>query len=958
MLTLLSALALTGGPALAAVPVVQTYADGDEHGQRDLCVWAHPTDLSRSTIVSTDKDRGRVYVYDLDGNVIQTIDVGRPGSIDVRYGFQLGEECVDLIAFNARSDRTIHVYKVDPVSRTLVRVDDGEISTGPNYGFTLYQHDDGRLFAHTGPKRSGSLISQYELTDDGSGAITGSPTGWEFDETTVDGMVGDDEAGYIYLAEEDRGIWRVGAMNDGDKTLIAEVGGPGGLTADVEGVAIYHAAGTQGYIIAANQDADKLTFLERDPPHEPAGEVELDGVGSTAGVDVVNLPLNSLFSQGVLIAQNGRKAGGLMAARWQDVALDAAPDGSLRIEPGASDPRLRNRACAAQDIPVEEVTIAFIGDQGLGKDAEDVLDLIKDEGADAVLHGGDFDYDDDPEAWEDMIDDILGRDFPYFGTVGNHDEDVYYEREGYQERLEDRMGRLGIAWDGDLGVRSSFSYGGVFFVTTAPGIFGDGDEDHAPYIEDQLARNDSVWRVSSWHVTMSRMQVGDKSDQAGWGVYEASRRGGAIVATAHNHAYARTHLLESYEDQEVASTDSTLLLAADDPGTSADEGRSFAFVSGLGGRSARRQHRDDDWFASIYTRDQDAEHGALFGVFNHGGDPRLAYFYFKDIDGYVADEFYVRSDVGIAASPGPKRVRIDPTSAQSTCGDMPGNTLVIEDVTVQDQPDRVLVVTVAAEENNDDCDLADEEASVTFDGEALELAVAAVSDTEGFRACTGLFYLLDPPTTTADVEIEFPTAAGSKVNNRQGGALVIYDAAARAPEVTATAGFEGAVSPVVTMITTLTDGSMVVDVVADGNEGVHSVVEPAQAMLWQSSCGKSSSASSTLEVPVAGAAKLGWEHDNPRRYAHALAAFAPAGTVSGTTTGAPPSAGSCGDPDGDGAVTASDALLAIGAAVGSGECANRLCDVNSDCLTTMSDGLMILSAATGQPVELSCSCSP
>ena len=45
-----------------------------------------------------------------------------------------------------------------------------------------------------------------------------------------------------------------------------------------------------------------------------------------------------------------------------------------------------------------EVKVAFIGDQGLSANARAVLQLIKDEEADFVLHQGDFDYDDDPEA--------------------------------------------------------------------------------------------------------------------------------------------------------------------------------------------------------------------------------------------------------------------------------------------------------------------------------------------------------------------------------------------------------------------------------------------------------------------------------------------------------------------------------------------------------------------------------
>jgi hypothetical protein len=297
-------------------------------------------------------------------------------------------------------------------------------------------------------------------------------------------------------------------------------------------------------------------------------------------------------------------------------------------------------------LPPENFTIAFIADQGLGPDAEAVLTLIRNEGAHAVMHQGDFDYLDDPAGWNGQIDRILGPGFPYFALVGNHDAARFYGTGGYQEFIAARMNRLGIPWEGDLGVQSSFHYEGIFIVQTAPGIFGT---NHDLYIRSRLAADHSIWRISGWHKNMRLMQVGGKVDETGWGVYEQSRAGGAILATAHEHSYSRTHLLSSFENQTVASTDNTLVLAADNGSTLPDEGRSFAFVSGLGGFSIRNQQLTGDWWASVYTSDQGAKYGALFGVFNFQGNPRLAYFYFKDIDGRVPDAFFVRSTVGAVA---------------------------------------------------------------------------------------------------------------------------------------------------------------------------------------------------------------------------------------------------------------------------------------------------------------------
>jgi len=286
--------------------------------------------------------------------------------------------------------------------------------------------------------------------------------------------------------------------------------------------------------------------------------------------------------------------------------------------------------------------VAFIGDQGSGSNATAVLNLIKNEGAHAVVHSGDFDYNDNPAAWDGLITSVLGANFPYFASVGNHDDGNFYGSGGYQSYLAARMNRLGITWDGDLGTKSSFKYQGIFFVLTGPDVIGSG---HDVYIRDKLAADNSIWSISSWHKNMRLMQVGGKGDEAGWPVYEESRKGGAIIATAHEHSYSRTHLLSSCQNQTVASTSNTLVLTEDLSSTPQDEGKTFVFVSGLGGKSVRSQSLSGAWWASIYTSSQGATYGALFGVFNFNGEANKAHFYFKAINGAVPDDFYVISNV-------------------------------------------------------------------------------------------------------------------------------------------------------------------------------------------------------------------------------------------------------------------------------------------------------------------------
>ncbi len=287
---------------------------------------------------------------------------------------------------------------------------------------------------------------------------------------------------------------------------------------------------------------------------------------------------------------------------------------------------------------LQPVTVAFIGDQGMNSNSRAVLQLIKAESADLVLHQGDLDYRNKPTEWDAFITDILGADFPYLASVGNNDRG-WHRPDGYQDKLQARLDRIDeLTCSGDLGVESVCTFRGLFFLLSGVGTkIAKDDPDHVAYIRNQLAQTDSIWRICSWHKNQKLMQVGGKYDQVGWETFKACREGGAIVATAHEHSYSRTHLMNNFETQSIASTANTLVI---------EDGKSFAFVSGLGGDSIRRQVRfDEPWWASVYTYNQGANFGALFCTFFVNSKPNRARCYFKDIDGNVPDKFELISKV-------------------------------------------------------------------------------------------------------------------------------------------------------------------------------------------------------------------------------------------------------------------------------------------------------------------------
>lgn len=306
--------------------------------------------------------------------------------------------------------------------------------------------------------------------------------------------------------------------------------------------------------------------------------------------------------------------------------------------------------CNSSQPVVGSVKIAFIGDQGINSNAKAVLQLIKSEGAEAVIHAGDLGYGVETDVqtainWDSQINSILGLNFPYFVSVGNHDVSNWNVVGGYQDLAEARLARVNATCTGDLGVRSSCYYKGIFFILSGAGTL---DSAATNYITTELAGDSSVWRICSWHKNQQAMQIGGKTDEVGWGPYEACRNGRAIIATAHEHSYERTKNLINIQTQAVDSAWNSINM------TRVAAGSTFVFVSGLGGQSIRSQLRclpktypygcSGEW-ASIYTSDQGANYGALFCTFNVDGDANKASCYFKDISGRILDRFDVISEV-------------------------------------------------------------------------------------------------------------------------------------------------------------------------------------------------------------------------------------------------------------------------------------------------------------------------
>jgi len=287
----------------------------------------------------------------------------------------------------------------------------------------------------------------------------------------------------------------------------------------------------------------------------------------------------------------------------------------------------------------QELLVAFIGDQGgsnyLSNDL-DVLNLIKNEKAQLVVHQGDLGFEHDkPDEWDEKISSTLGKDFPYIASQGHHDEPWNL----YQVKLQERL-NSDLICNGNLGIKSTCTYNNLLFIVIAPGEYTD-DSDYDLFVQEQLRDNDSYWKICSMHNDMYSMRAEAKLNKTGMEVFEACRNGGAIIATGHLHFYARSGNIIEFVDPNNQKID---LEWSESNKLRVKEGSTFTFISGLGGSPVTNQAYHE-WPVN-YATEQNATHGALFCTFNAGGQPNKAYCYFKDVDGAIIDSFTITSFLG------------------------------------------------------------------------------------------------------------------------------------------------------------------------------------------------------------------------------------------------------------------------------------------------------------------------
>lgn len=285
----------------------------------DPAVWVHPDDPSQSVVVATDK-QGGLLVYDLTGRELQYLPAGEMNNVDIRPaddGFTLGGRPVVLVVAGNRSTNTLDVYELDPGTRTLREIAGAPIAPDMEvYGSCLYRSASGSMYAFVNSKEG--EIEQWQLADDGSGAVGGQLVRSFRVGSQTEGCVADDELGQLYVGEETKGIWKFGAdPEDGDTgILIAAVSPSGPLVGQVEGLTLTYGPDGTGYLFASSQGDSSYAVFRREGGHSYVGTFRItaqggvDGADESDGIDVTTADLGPSFPSGVFVAQDGKNDDG------------------------------------------------------------------------------------------------------------------------------------------------------------------------------------------------------------------------------------------------------------------------------------------------------------------------------------------------------------------------------------------------------------------------------------------------------------------------------------------------------------------------------------------------------------------------------------------------------------------------------------------------------------------------
>lgn len=323
-----SILIISCTPQMAVVyPVGETDpVDNKDDAADDPAIFIHPTDPEKSAIIGTDKSTG-LGVYDTRGKRLHKYEFGRINNVDIRQNVGWGNEKITIVGSSNRTDNSLVFYRLDEDTRELFPLHEVPIPSKVDevYGFCLYHHDG--VYAFVVGKDG--QVEQYRLQPGAMGNLRAEVVRTFDVGTQCEGMVADDDFGFLFIGEENVGIWKYGANpEDGsDRIPVQAISDNRYFKADVEGLALYYGPNGSGYLLASVQGNNSYAIFERGGNNQYLfnfqikKSTEIDGTSDTDGIDVNSQAFGDL-KNGVFVVQDGRNPGenqNFKLVDWEDI---------------------------------------------------------------------------------------------------------------------------------------------------------------------------------------------------------------------------------------------------------------------------------------------------------------------------------------------------------------------------------------------------------------------------------------------------------------------------------------------------------------------------------------------------------------------------------------------------------------------------------------------------------------
>ena len=298
-------MAMTHIHASAQTTPVAAFGDAAD----DPAIWINEQDAKNSLILGTDKRRG-LMVYDLAGNKVQSLNIGRLNNVDVRQHQDINNQTNTWITASNRTLNSISVFTVDGDNK-LKHVTEVATNLPEIYGMCMYSSDSGHyVFVND---KSG-LFQQYKLTGEQSN-LSGELVREFTLPSQPEGCSADDNLGQLFAGEEDAGIWYIDAEPTAGNKAVKLQSVNEQLVADVEGMEIYHANDARYLVVSSQGDNSYVLYKisdDKEPSLSFAGKFNvianldkgIDGVGETDGLTVTATALPG-YPEGMLIVQDG-----------------------------------------------------------------------------------------------------------------------------------------------------------------------------------------------------------------------------------------------------------------------------------------------------------------------------------------------------------------------------------------------------------------------------------------------------------------------------------------------------------------------------------------------------------------------------------------------------------------------------------------------------------------------------